>query len=903
MKKKKYILTKLEYLKTTKENLEEMESFNEALRNEITWGDSLVGRLLASIFRMAKMGSNIVSVKRYINQLDNIISEGITKKLIENDSSVEEEIIEFQNSSIKNGILEGMEEDPENSAKIIKDYKETYGKESVEEIIESLPEELKTILKQVTIKSAENIQEESSEEIHKLVYTFLKNLKESIDKKNSLNNQDYKIFKSLQDNNITDKKTIDEYNNIIKGLRENTELNKDEDFLNHLSINNRLDILSYTEKVLEEYKKVLGDNAENFNEVEEAKEYFESLKNYYNNLIHLESKSLVKMFLEKSEKVANIKLTVERHRAPYLIKNDEKDISTKQIDIDFSDPLFQPMKIEYRNFDKVINNNETHLEESYNNLVDSISYMESGKDKYPVTSEFVGELISDFETKKEDRKYFYELFYMICDYLDGVRTGVSEPSPLYEAVEEFNSDSNKGTMSKIAETIARFLKRSEQFKGEGLYGAMGDLGKHISAVNNSIDTMKVEYQLNGIRIDNDDKEKVDTSKVEFSSKDKITKIDGEEVDWKTYRDDDEEIIQRGKDIVKKTEKEVEKIKNEGFDVNFIKVLRVFQKAHRIMVVNNIPSVRSGGKMTVQRSNNWEPLGNNSVSIDGSSSGPFRNKKLFNIWNKGVLDIIDKYQDSLKYASLVADKANETTTTVIKRGDGTEQTISKAKDTAVRLKPKTTLLEFMASALDDNKLFASIGGAGGEGYQAKYLKAYMGYDSDTKSSIGKDVSTYNKEEETKWVSSSGFNISYNPYRIMATIVNEEDGVKRPFEMYLLPITSRDGKYLYKMSQSDDFLESYLDNYRKRGPNAESGGDTIRFAVFDSKNHNIKYGESSEPFKYVKAKDWADGTVFTGYITDIKKIDRYQGNAKWNGDKKDYDVYPSKQSIDELIKKLS
>ena len=99
-------------------------------------------------------------------------------------------------------------------------------------------------------------------------------------------------------------------------------------------------------------------------------------------------------------------------------------------------------------------------------------------------------------------------------------------------------------------------------------------------------------------------------------------VNGSEFDWKTMMIPDEEIKASGDSIVAKKR---DAIRERGRLI-LLKFCEFFKKTRK-MIKNNIPSVRSNGKMTA-RSNNWEPLGTKSVSIDGSSGGPFRNIKLF-----------------------------------------------------------------------------------------------------------------------------------------------------------------------------------------------------------------------------------------------------------------------------------
>jgi hypothetical protein len=75
-------------------------------------------------------------------------------------------------------------------------------------------------------------------------------------------------------------------------------------------------------------------------------------------------------------------------------------------------------------------------------------------------------------------------------------------SPLYkESVEVI---SNKSKRQTVAEKIARFAKRAQQFEGEGFYGGMGEFGADMQDWNKSfkeiMDYFKAKSEVKESRI-------------------------------------------------------------------------------------------------------------------------------------------------------------------------------------------------------------------------------------------------------------------------------------------------------------------------------------------------------------------------------------------------------------------
>ena len=91
----------------------DVTKINEVLENDIAWGDSLLGRLINSIIRKAKIGVNLVRIDNVIESLKSEFDKLIAKSVIENMTEEEKETISIIVSS---SILSSLEESVNNNS-------------------------------------------------------------------------------------------------------------------------------------------------------------------------------------------------------------------------------------------------------------------------------------------------------------------------------------------------------------------------------------------------------------------------------------------------------------------------------------------------------------------------------------------------------------------------------------------------------------------------------------------------------------------------------------------------------------------------------------------------------------------------------------------------------------------
>ena len=138
----------------------------------------------------------------------------------------------------------------------------------------------------------------------------------------------------------------------------------------------------------------------------------------------------------------------------------------------------------------------------------------------------------------------------------------------------------------------------------------------------------------------------------------------------------------------------------------LEVVRLFNRAYKIHTRNAIPfSNRSDGKINVMTMNQWTSFGSSgSKAVSGTGDGPYRNNKLFNMWENSVYDVFKEYEE-------VFDKG---TTLII--GDREKKDAGKA------------LREFMLEMLDGDTLYKSDG-RDESGAQKKAINKYFDIDAE------------------------------------------------------------------------------------------------------------------------------------------------------------------------------
>jgi len=288
-------------------------------------------------------------------------------------------------------------------------------------------------------------------------------------------------------------------------------------------------------------------------------------------------------------------------------------------------------------------------------------------------------------------------YSLVYDYLYGSRKSSLNPDtrPLFESfVEEYRNDPKGGKLEPIAEKIARFTHRALRFNDnenplslanteEGLYGPLGDYGKELKKYNSTmgkiLSVFKEDPDAAGIGAFKSEGDKVRRASIDKNEHLIRTYMDFmkmneaiEVKDGSEYKEDPESSI--GEPTSEKPvgnqgsiKIEFEKLFKPKISEMFVldrevkirlkkleksgrlvlrspdpimEIVMIFHRAWRIHTPGVIPSGRKDGKVSNSVFREYEYMGTGQSGTPTSpQAGPYRNIKLWDIWLKGVNDIL------------------------------------------------------------------------------------------------------------------------------------------------------------------------------------------------------------------------------------------------------------------------
>lgn len=663
----KYLNRREDFLNKSKytkiENLikEEAGTRSGPFENDIPWGDSLLGRLIMATIRKASIGINIMSIKRLIPRLTDQFNEILESCKISEDSKkdVARVVIFALLKELKDAVDAGKEVD---------------------------------ILISITDDTISNVEKAEIEE----------------DKKT-------KLLQELEEW----KKFLQEFKG---GTGSESEVTTPEEntpgSMYPLMIKN----LKALSLILSNYKKVqLGTtlNTSPKNKLIEIvinNEYFYDGKEVV-KVTKIQKPNALVIFRDVATK------TYKPNSVPKLVPISKLTMMTAESEVfRFNDFVNYLTEAQYKNPTtpevrtnplgnkpgaNIDRNNvvstEDHLTQAYSKLKKDIEVLISPKEKgIGVDSVFINDIIAKSVDSK-NKEIIKDLYKEINRYLIGDKKAtIQEKEPLFKESIEILTDKRKLTI--VAEKIARFIKRALQFDGQNLYGGLGDLKVPLQDFVTT--TKQLSKPVSTKEVTDDDKS-LETSKPDDSRIQKIKDYFYEKVDYETFVVDKTEID--------KIEGNLENTQNDKLVLSIdpiIEILKLFNRAYKLHTTNVIPGGRSEGKVSRSVYNEYTPLGGGNASGNsGTSDGPYRNNKTFNVWEDAVLDIMKQR----KYQPIFS------------------------KDTEILIGGKlvkgagSTFKKLVTDLLDGDKLYK-------DGAQKRFLNEYFGPDAvppNAKLSIGDD----------------------------------------------------------------------------------------------------------------------------------------------------------------------
>jgi hypothetical protein len=165
---------------------------------------------------------------------------------------------------------------------------------------------------------------------------------------------------------------------------------------------------------------------------------------------------------------------------------------------------------------------------------------------------------------------------------------------------------------------------------------------------------------------------------------------------------------------------IEKLKEGGsFCINgmdpVIQIARLFNRAYKIYTTNTITR-RNDGKVDARTWEEYESFGGNSSGNINGWAGPFRNKKIFNQWENAVMKIIGDRKYEFIFSSSTALRLPKVSNP------------KKESDFEMRQGAGAKLRNFMLDMLDGDELYKS---GSDKGAQKNFLEKYFGKIDDNR----------------------------------------------------------------------------------------------------------------------------------------------------------------------------
>jgi hypothetical protein len=851
----KYLNNREEFLKRSIAKINEYKSLEDTevykinesensgpFANDIPWGDSLLGRLINSTIRKAKIGANLVIIKGVIRRLkyafDDLLGGSIKAGLSEEDQKELNKIMIFSfienlEKAVKEGARVGDIKNLTKSAiSDIKAYEDIDNKDILIKQLEDFLKFLEQFKDDEGGKSELDTEEGEGKKGEG---------KEGEGKEGSESGT--KTLESLYPVMVKNLKSLGLILSNYKNVKIVGSTSKDE-----YSMNKKYS--SYTTKNGDTINKIISNTEVN-------------TKKITADVLRQKNQKVLAVYKNDQPLKAGLLLVMEKN----MIFEGIPGISN------------QPGGgVDRGN----IRSGEDHLTQAFTKLKKDIEVLISAKEKgIGIDTNFIKEITSnavDTNTKNQIKALYFEINrYLVGDK----KSTIQEKEPLYKESLQIISDKNKRIV--VAEKMARFTKRALQFDKEGLYGGLGDLNKPLQ---DYVETIKQIMQASSepkkevkkesllARYDrfilineaeenekpseenkDDKKEGVGEPEVSTTSQ-KIIDYWNKNIDVKAFVVDKTEVIKMKEKIDELSEKNKNSIVINGLDP-ILDIVKCFNRAYKIHTTQVIPSGRSGGRVSNKTFMEYTCFGSGDPSNAGSGGGPYRNNAIFNQWENAVQDII---RDT-KYQKVFRDE------TTLKTSEG--NIIEKAG---------SNLRKFMTDMLDGDELYKT--GKDGQGMQAKFLDKYFGYkDADSKKTNFDPSDEKENSENANSIETVNLQFTKNPIKF-----ESNDSLAKSF----FAATTKDGKVIYFFIQEvvgdtayivysrtfyffDKYIsESGVSNKLNKGDLPRLNKDKITEAKDGSQDYKIKATK-----KKIENLIGKDGSFKLKGAYEVTYLTKYEG----------------------------
>ena len=667
-----------DFLRSAKSGLQPYELIKEdggPFYNTVGWNDSLLGRLINHLIRKAKVALGKVRIKPVVSRLyaefDRIVAEGVllkaddeTKKIVKN---VE---LDRKIADLKKSIDDG------------DDYKSILG------------------LTDATIECLNNLDIEEKNQL----LLELEGLKKFLEQ-----------FKENESEEEPNEESEEEISSNI-------------DALYPLMVENlkSLSLLIKTNSGSENTSNT-GAKTTNINVNTNARK----------EMTHVES-FIFESNVDPKKEIEDLKSALEQAKKNPKANKDQIDMLTISI---------QNKEKQLGNKGSIPNQatppTNSNIKQLIDKLRESVEILVNPKIKIAVDTELIDTIIAQGDIYKEE---IIKLYTEINSFLFGAKAKTLnyEPDKLNELYKGAGKNLIGNNVDAIAEKIAKFYKRAIQFEEANLYDKIGEFGTSLKSfvdtmkkVNSGIKpTTKVIEKPTEVKPENASKllpynrfikinEEVETEEVNND----ITNSNPSEVATGSISEKVKDFFERkckttknytmDKTEVEKVTANIEKLKNntdnfiiDGLDP-ILNIVRLFNRAYKIYTVTSISKRKDG-----------PTPGTLSEYTSFGEKGPYRNNKIFNIWEDAVLKIMGdaRYQ-------YIFSKTTKLRMPLVSNP-------SKKEDYEYRDNAGANLRKFMTDILDGDALYKISGHGSEKGAQAKFLAKYFG-EPDEKTKVYMD----------------------------------------------------------------------------------------------------------------------------------------------------------------------
>ena len=807
---------KNDFIRKSKSGLNTYELITEdggPFYNEVGWNDSLLGRLINHLIRKAKVALGKARIKPVLSRLyaefDRIVAEGV---LVRAEGTIREDVFRLVVCEYIAELKKAIEDND--------DHLEILG------------------IVNTTIE-------------------FLKDLEFDFDEREQILLELEELKKLLETFGGIPKTTDDETEEEVEEVEEEEENKEDKSEMDSLypTMIENLKALSLIIKMSQNIKSVDSENLANTTNVESK-----PLTN---------APDIIKQIADSFIFEANINLKKEIEDLKDALEQAKKNPKANKDQIDMLTVSIQNKEKQLGNTKSIPNPPplppDSNIKKAIDKLNQSIKTLIDPKIKIAVNVQLIDAILAQGDRYKDE---IIKLYKEINSFLFGLKAKTLnyEPNKLNELYKGPGKNLIGDNVNAIAEKIAKFYKRAAQFEELNLFTKIGEIGTPLKLFVETINKLVTKpiikasdltterrlmsydnfLKINELldpnterEIEESDRERDEEKETQnISNSDKLgepNEVPTGSISEKIKDFWDRKCKTTRSYVIDKTEADKIKVNFEKIQDNtdnfvidgldpIINIIRLFNRAYKIFTVATITK-RSNGKVDPSTFGEYTSYGGRQSGGDLNGwSGPFRNNKIFNIWEDGVLKILG----DLKY-QYIFDKKTELRMPKVSNP-------SKIEDYEFRKNAGANLRRFMTDILDGEELYKISGGSSTDkGTQAKFLEKYFGEpDEKTKEELGGETSFTIDKEDGEENSKNATKIDANSlklkfkkipnkefktnqfFAINCKLIDENGEESNPtYRFFKLSEVGKNGFSYLSMCNSFFFFEDYL----KSAPNKD------------------------------------------------------------------------------------